>query len=139
MPHGCFEQTSATTYPMVMGLKVLRKMKVQTGDLDQQDEIDRLTEEIEEKLAIGYKRLISYETPTKGFEWFGHSPGHEALTAFGLQQFLDMSKISDIVDFALIERTFDWLLSRKELDSNGFETGKFIVNDVQLDTFGYAA
>jgi hypothetical protein len=24
MPHGCFEQTSATTYPMVMGLKVLR-------------------------------------------------------------------------------------------------------------------
>lgn len=89
-----------------------------------------MTKEIEEKLAIGYKRLISYETSTKGFEWFGNSPGHEALTAYGLNQFLDMAKITDIVDYALITRTFDWLLSRKELDDNDFETGKFELSDV---------
>jgi hypothetical protein len=89
-----------------------------------------MTKDIEEKLAIGYNRLISYETPTKGFEWFGNSPGHEALTAYGLNQFLDMTKISNIVDWSLISRTFDWLQSRKEVDNNGFETGKFKLSHV---------
>ena len=28
-------------------------------------------------LEEGYKKLTSYETSTKGFEWFGASPGHD--------------------------------------------------------------
>jgi hypothetical protein len=43
-----------------------------------------MQEEIIEKLKDGYKKLIGFETPTKGYEWFGDSPGHEALTSYGL-------------------------------------------------------
>jgi hypothetical protein len=35
-------------------------------------------------LKDGYKRLLNFETSEKGYEWFGESPGHEALTAYGL-------------------------------------------------------
>jgi hypothetical protein len=37
-----------------------------------------------ENLKKGYEKLISFETGTKGYEWFGTSPGHEALTSYGL-------------------------------------------------------
>lgn len=32
----------------------------------------------------------------KGYEWFGQSPGHEALTAFGLLHFTDMRQVRDV-------------------------------------------
>lgn len=48
----------------------------------------------DEQLQAGYKRLVGYETKEKkGFEWFGSTPAHEALTAYGLLQFIDMSKV----------------------------------------------
>ena len=37
-----------------------------------------------ENLKKGIKLLMSYETKTGGFEWFGKSPGHTTLTAYGL-------------------------------------------------------
>jgi alpha-2-macroglobulin-like protein len=49
--------------------------------------------EAQDKLARGYKRLESYESKTGGFEWFGASPGHEVLTAYGLMQFNEMKEI----------------------------------------------
>lgn len=42
---------------------------------------------IKSKLEEGYKKLIGYETSSRGYEWFGSAPGHEALTAYGLSQF----------------------------------------------------
>ncbi len=41
-------------------------------------------------LEEGYRRLLNFETSSKGYEWFGMAPGHEALTAYGLMQFHDM-------------------------------------------------
>lgn len=52
--------------------------------------VDKMIADIKEKLSKGYKRLIKYETSTKGFEWFGKSPGHEALTSYGIKQFVEM-------------------------------------------------
>ena len=43
-----------------------------------------MEKDIKDKLLDGYKRLIGFETSTKGYEWFGESPGHEALTAYGI-------------------------------------------------------
>ena len=43
-----------------------------------------MIKDIEEKLEYGYNRLIGFETPEKGYEWFGDAPGHESLTAYGL-------------------------------------------------------
>jgi hypothetical protein len=43
-----------------------------------------MIDEIKKKLMDGYKKLSSFETNSKGFEWFGTAPGHETLTAYGL-------------------------------------------------------
>src|SRR5262249_16047249 len=90
-----------------------------------------------ELLARGYQRLTSYECPytgqgRHGYEWFGAPNGaHEALTAYGLMQFRDLARVQD-VDKAMIERTRQFLMSRKD-GKGGFQR-----NARALDTFGRA-
>ena len=67
-PCGCFEQTSTTTYPLVM---VLQYFNTHLG-------VDpKLVESANEKLTRGYKKLTSYECKSGGYEWFGSDPAHE--------------------------------------------------------------
>ena len=72
---------------MVMALQLLQHLKTDFKNTNNQEMLKK-AEEMEKKilanLESGYKRLIGYETKTKGYEWFGDSPGHEALTAYGL-------------------------------------------------------
>jgi hypothetical protein len=121
-PGGCFEQTSATNYPNIMILSYLDS--TQAAD-------PALVKKTQGVLDKGYKLLAGYETPEKGYEWFGHTPGHEALTAYGLMEFADMSKVYDI-DRKMVERTADWLMSRRD------STGGFQRSAQALDTFGRA-
>ena len=58
--------------------------------------------------------MLTFETEERGFEWFGSTPPHEALTAYGLMEFEDMKKVSTIVDENMIGRTIDFLESRKD-------------------------
>ena len=44
-------------------------------------------------LDVSYKKLTGFESRSRGYEWFGADPGHEALTAYGLLQFTDMSHV----------------------------------------------
>jgi len=69
-------------------------------------------------LSNGYKKLTTYESTGGGFEWFGASPGHEALSAYGLIQFYEMSKIKGAtkVDKKMIERTLQFLEKRRNRD-----------------------
>jgi hypothetical protein len=70
---------------------------------------------------------------TGGFEWFGESPGHEVLTAYGLLQFREMERAGFYeIDWAVTERTQAWLMSHMT------ETGSFLQNSKQIDTFGYS-
>ncbi|QAT84894.1 A-macroglobulin complement component [Corallococcus coralloides] len=103
-PSGCFEQTSSTTYPMTMAQQYFQ---THTGVNPE------LVASAREKLERGYQRLVGYETSEKGYEWFGQSPGHEALTAFGLLHFTDMRQVRD-VDTAMLERTREWLLQQRD-------------------------
>ncbi len=122
-PYGCFEQTSTSSYPNAM---VMSYMKEQ-GQVD-----DAIMKRATDLLSSGYKRLTTFETKEKGYEWFGAAPGHEALTAYGLMQFADYSKVMDGVDQGMIQRTSDWLMSRRD-GKGGFQrSGKAI------DQFGYA-
>ncbi len=103
-PYGCFEQTSSSTYPNIYILKYLRASGKSNPDI--------------EKTALkyikdGYKRLIGYETPLHGFEWFGHTPPHAALTAYGLLEFTDMQEFID-VDQQMLARTKDYLMSQRD-------------------------
>ncbi|MGB1123943.1 MAG: alpha-2-macroglobulin family protein [Phycisphaeraceae bacterium] len=121
-PYGCFEQTSSTTFPLVMAQQYF--MTHQGVDPD-------LIARSKAKLDAGYKRLIGFETEKDGYEWFGSTPPHEALTAYGLLQFNEMKDVMD-VDQKMIERTQDWLLSRCG------EDGSFKLDKKQLDSFGGA-
>ncbi|SDG17191.1 TonB-dependent receptor plug domain-containing protein [Chitinophaga filiformis] len=103
-PYGCFEQTSSSTYPNIYILKYLRSA-------------NKSNPAIEKKalkyIRDGYQRLIGFETAENGFEWFGKTPAHEALTAYGLLEFTDMQEFVH-VDSRMLNRTKEFLLSRRD-------------------------
>lgn len=121
-PNGCFEQTSSTSYPMVMAQQYF----LTHSGID-----PTLVEKARNLLSVSYKRLTGFESRSRGYEWFGADPGHEALTAYGLMQFTDMAQVRS-VDKEMLDRTRAWLLSRR--DGNG----GFKVNPKALDSFGRA-
>ena len=108
MPYGCFEQTSSTTYPNVLALDYLR----QTGKSAPQVEA-----KARQYINLGYQRLLTFEVSGGGFDWFGRPPANQTLTAYGLMEFIDMARVHD-VDPSLIERTRQWLLSRRASDGS---------------------
>lgn len=103
-PYGCFEQTSSSTYPLVMAQQYF---------LSHQGVDPKLIERSRELLKKGYERLTGFECKGKGYEWFGEDPGHEALSAYGLLEFTDMAKVHG-VDPQMLERTRQWLLGTKD-------------------------
>ncbi len=122
-PFGCFEQTSMTSYPNVLVLNYLKQANVPDKEL---------TQKAEALLEKGYKKLVSFETKQKGYEWFGGTPAHEALSAYGLLQFKEMQKVAPYVDASMVERTSQWLLSRRD------GKGGFLRSAQALDNFGRA-
>ncbi len=118
MPNGCFEQTSSSTYPNVLALDYMKH----TG---------KLTPEVHAKaegyIANGYQRLLTFEVPGGGFSWFGQAPANKILTAYGLMEFNDMAKVSD-VDPRLIARTRDWL-ARQQQSDGGWRPDTAFINE----------
>ncbi|MBO9730884.1 MAG: TonB-dependent receptor plug domain-containing protein [Chitinophaga sp.] len=125
-PSGCFEQTSSATYPNIFILKYLRE----SGKSN-----PRVVAKAMDYIEKGYKRLISYETSENGFEWFGHAPAHEALTAYGLLEFTDMQSFID-VDKDMLARTKKFLLNRRDgkggfkLASGGYDRFASVPNAI---------
>jgi uncharacterized protein YfaS (alpha-2-macroglobulin family) len=118
MPGGCFEQTSSSTYPDVLVMDYLKTSK-------------KITPEIQAKadgfISLGYQRLVTFEVPGGGFSWFGQAPANKILTAYGLMEFSDMSRIHE-VDQRLIERTQNWLASQQQPDG-GFKPDTSFINE----------
>src|SRR5262249_25428208 len=116
MPGGCFEQTSSSTYPNVLALDYMKRTK-------------KLTPEVHAKaegyIANGYQRLLTFEVPGGGFSWFGQAPANKILTAYGLMEFFDMSKVHD-VDPKLIARTQQWLAAQQQADGSWKPDTQFI-------------
>ncbi len=99
--------------------------------------------EAEKKLEKGYQKLLTFESSSgyvnffnhnsRGYEWFGENPGHEALSAYGVQQFVEMKQVMPkMVSFDMIQRIENWLISKKD------GTGGFHLSTKALDTFGRA-
>ena len=107
-PHGCFEQTSSTTYPNVLTLDYLKTM-----GLLKPESAAKARRYINE----GYQRLLTFEVAGGGFEWFGHSPANICLTAYGVLEFSDMARVHPI-DQKVINRTVQWLDSQQNADGS---------------------
>jgi len=110
-PGGCFEQTSMSAYPNAMVLDYLKST-------DSKD--DKTLAYAGGLLDRGYKRLTTFETKDKGYEWFGASPAHQGLTALGIMEFVDMKKAGGDVDQKMIDRSAEWILSQKD-EKGGFK------------------
>lgn len=108
MPHGCFEQTSSTTYPNILALDYLRRTKKSAPAIEAK---------AMNYIQLGYQRLVSFEVQGGGFDWFGRPPANVTLTAYGLMEFKDMARVHG-VDPQLIQRTRNWLLSRRNGDGS---------------------
>jgi uncharacterized protein YfaS (alpha-2-macroglobulin family) len=116
MPGGCFEQTSSSTYPNVLALDYMKRTK-------------KLSPEVHAKaegfIANGYQRLLTFEVPGGGFSWFGNAPANKILTAYGLMEFYDMSRVHD-VDSKLISRTQQWLTGQQQAEGSWKPDASFI-------------
>jgi TonB-dependent SusC/RagA subfamily outer membrane receptor len=125
-PSGCFEQTSSSTYPNIFILKYLRESGRSNPAV-----VAQAMKYIED----GYKKLISFETSQHGFEWFGHAPAHEALTAYGLLEFTDMQAFIN-VDKDMLAHTKAFLLSKRDgkggfkLSSGGYDRFASVPNEI---------
>ncbi|TAL62483.1 MAG: hypothetical protein EPN85_02635 [Bacteroidetes bacterium] len=118
-PGGCFEQTSMSSYPNAMVMDYLKTSN--TKD-------EKLLAYAGGMLDRGYKKLITFETKQKGYEWFGQAPGHQGLTAYGLMQFNDLKKVYEGVDQKMIDRTAEWILSQKD-GKGGFKRNTYALHD----------
>ena len=108
MPFGCFEQTSSITYPNVLVLDYLKSTKQAKPEVQMK---------AEQYINVGYQRLLSFEVPGGGFSWFGDPPAHKVLSAYGLMEFRDMSRVHE-VDENVIARTQNWLAGLQRDDGS---------------------
>jgi uncharacterized protein YfaS (alpha-2-macroglobulin family) len=122
-PYGCFEQTSSTTYPNVLVLDYLKT----SGQIN-----PRIQLQAEQYINLGYQRLLSFEVNgfPGGFSLFGDPPPQTMLTAYGLNEFTDMSQVS-YVDPALIERTANFLFQRQQADGSWHPEGMTIESGLE--------
>ena len=74
MPNGCLEQTSSSAYPNVLVVDYMKKSK--TGS-------PAVLMKAEQFLNVGYQRLLTFERPGGGFDWWGSGPPLVWLSAYG--------------------------------------------------------
>jgi len=118
MPSGCFEQTSSSTYPNVLVLDYLKS----TGQASPETQF-----KAEDYINLGYQRLTTFEVGGGGFSLFGDAPADRMLTAYGLQEFSDMSRVHS-VDPAILERAANWLKAQQASDGS-WENDRGLVHE----------
>ena len=119
-PNGCFEQTSSINYPNVMVLDYLRA----TGQAA--PEIEKRASGFVER---GYQRLLTFEVNNSpgGFSIYGDPPPWDMLTAYGLMQFSDQSRVT-YVDPAVLNRITAYLSQQQNADGSWTSDGMFKVS-----------
>jgi hypothetical protein len=124
-PNGCFEQTTSSAWPNTMVTNYLQA----TG---------QLTPDLKEKafglVTRGYQRLLTFESPTGGFNWWGdNTPGNRILSAIMLWHLKDMEGIVE-TDDAMRARTLSWLLDQQRADGSWASGDELHTGDEILGT-----
>src|SRR5215831_2578923 len=107
------EQTSSSAYPNILVADYVKKARVASP---------QLLMKAEQYLNVGYQKLLTFERPGGGFDWWGNGPPLVWLSAYGLQEFNDMAKVYPI-DRGVIDRTQQWLLKQQEADGTWSKIG----------------
>ena len=109
MPTGCFEQTSSSLYPDILVLRYLRETDLNNSELEAK---------ALEYISSGYQRILTFEVPETpgGYSLYGNDPAEPVLTAFGLMEINELSKVYD-VDENVIDEMIEYLFSVQK--SNG--------------------
>jgi hypothetical protein len=107
------EQTSSAAYPNILVADYVKKARVASPQLLMKSE---------QYLNVGYQKLLTFERPGGGFDWWGSGPPLVWLSAYGLQEFNDMAKVYPI-DRGVIDRTQKWLMSQQNADGTWDKIG----------------
>jgi hypothetical protein len=107
------EQTSSAAYPNILVVDYVKKARVASPSV-------LMT--AENFLNVGYQKLLTFERPGGGFDWWGSGEPIVWLSAYGLQEFNDMAKVYPI-DRGVIERTQRWLMKQREADGTWSKIG----------------
>src|SRR2546423_14666401 len=102
------EQTSSSAYPNILVVDYVKKARVASSS--------EFLMKAEQYLNVGYQKLLTFERPGGGFDWWGNGEPLVWLSAYGLQEFSDMSKVYPI-DPGIIDRTQGFLM--KKMDKDG--------------------
>ena len=106
-PQANFEQVTATIYPLIHRLNALRAA-TQTPDV--QVQVVQLTAQ----LVAQYNQLLTYRlTEGANAKFDGQDLSVEAMTAYALVFFTDLSAGNSFVDVSLLNALSNYLLSRK--------------------------
>jgi hypothetical protein len=109
MPGGCFEQTTSQAWPNVMAMHYMEA----TGTITPE-----IKEQAMEYIEAGYQRILTFESPTGGYNWWGDStPGNRILTAIALMQFADLRELIE-TDPVVTDRHRTWLVSQQAADGS---------------------
>src|SRR5436190_15188924 len=108
------EQTSSSAYPNVLAVDYVKKARVANAA--------PILMKAENFLNVGYQKLLTFERPGGGFDWWGNGEPLVWLSAYGLQEFNDMAKVYPI-DRGVIERTQQWLLKQQAADGTWSKIG----------------
>jgi 5-hydroxyisourate hydrolase-like protein (transthyretin family) len=113
LPGGCFEQTSSSAYPNILVVDYIKKAKIASP---------QLLMKAENYLNVGYQKLLTFERPGGGFDWWGSGEPLVWLSAYGLQEFSDMAKVYPI-DRGIIDRTQAFLMKKRDADGTWSNIG----------------
>jgi hypothetical protein len=107
------EQTSSSAYPNILVVDYVKKARVASPEM---------LGKSEHYLSVGYQKLLTFERPGGGFDWWGNGEPLVWLSAYGLHEFNDMAKVYPI-DRGVIDRTQAWLLKQRAADGTWSKIG----------------
>ncbi len=108
------EQTSSSAYPNVLVVDYVKKARVASSA--------KFLMTAEQYLNVGYQKLLTFERPGGGFDWWGNGEPLVWLSAYGLQEFNDMARVYPI-DRGVIDRTQSWLMKQMGPDGTWSKIG----------------
>ncbi len=110
LPGGCFEQTTSSAWPNVLALKYIKDTEQSTPEIEMK---------AMQYVSAGYQRILTFECQSGGFNWWqGDNPGNVVLTALGIMQLQDASRVYPAVDRKVIERAFGYLKTKQLPDGS---------------------